>query len=111
MPRHPNVLRPAHKLATLGDQRGDGDLVAVCGTLQPLYAGGDLGSRIEKSNALGARIPLEMKAWWCPDMAAAVAQNHRHANTYRMESDRPRLRYTEYAGPPRRNVEEDVLGD
>ncbi|KAI8253799.1 hypothetical protein K4K58_006927 [Colletotrichum sp. SAR11_239] len=134
----------------------------VCGTLQPFYVGGDLGSRIENSNALRTRIPLATKVRWCTNMAAAIAHAHRQAKTYHMdikpgnflidqdgnlvlgdweqtdaptttiapEADgtwdteieggggpvgnglnRPRLRYTKYEGPSRRNTEEDVLGD
>ncbi|KAI8281996.1 hypothetical protein K4K59_008064 [Colletotrichum sp. SAR11_240] len=157
MPKHPNVLPAPSKLVTYGSQGG-----VVCGTLQPFYVGGDVGSRIEKSNALRTRIPLATKVRWCTDMAAAIAHTHRQAKTYHMdikpgnflidqdgnlvlgdweqtdaptttiapEADgtwdveieggggpvgnglnRPRLRYTKYEGPPRRNTEEDVLGD
>ncbi|KAE9577236.1 hypothetical protein CGMCC3_g6708 [Colletotrichum fructicola] len=158
MPKHPNVLSAPSKLVTYGSQGG-----VVCGTLQPFYVGGDLGSRIENSNALRSRIPLATKVRWCTDMAAAVAHTHRQAKTYHMdikpgnflidqdgnlvlgdweqtdaptttiapEADgtwdvemeeegggpagngwnRPRLQYTKYEGPPRRNTEEDVLGD
>ncbi|KAI8174703.1 Serine/threonine-protein kinase Nek2 [Colletotrichum sp. SAR 10_66] len=158
MPKHPNVLPAPSKLVTYGNQDG-----VVCGTLQPFYEGGDVGSRIEKSNILRARIPLTTKVRWCTDMAAAVAHTHRQAKTYHMdikpgnflidqdgnlvlgdweqtdaptttiapEADgtwdvemeeeggglagngwnRPRLQYTKYEGPPRRNTEEDVLGD
>ncbi|KAJ0280550.1 hypothetical protein Brms1b_001867 [Colletotrichum noveboracense] len=158
IPKHPNVLPAPSKLVTYGSQGG-----VVCGTLQPFYVGGDLGSRIENSNALRSRIPLATKVRWCTDMAAAVAHTHRQAKTYHMdikpgnflidqdgnlvlgdweqtdaptttiapEADgtwdvemeeegggpagngwnRPRLQYTKYEGPPRRNTEEDVLGD
>ncbi|KAK2777316.1 nima-related kinase 5 [Colletotrichum kahawae] len=162
MPRHPNVLPAPSKLVTCGSQSEHGSLHVVCGKLQPFYVGGDVGSRIEKSNALRTRIPLATKVQWCADMAAAVAHLHRQAKTYHMdikpgnflidrddnlvlgdweqtdapttttapEADgtwdvetgegagfasnglnRPRLRYTKYEGPPRRNTEEDVLGD
>ncbi|KAI4860724.1 hypothetical protein F4820DRAFT_435967 [Hypoxylon rubiginosum] len=127
--------------------------------LQPFYTGGDLHARIERSNALNSRIPLNQKVRWCADMAAAVAHTHRQAKTYHMDikpgnflidehdnlalgdweqsdspattlapeadgtwdveraevdhpvGDRPRLRYTKCDGPPRRNVEDGVLGD
>ncbi|KAI8153485.1 hypothetical protein K4K49_008574 [Colletotrichum sp. SAR 10_70] len=157
MPKHPNVLPAPSKLVTYGSQGG-----VVCGTLQPFYVGGDLGSRIENSNALRTHIPLATKVRWCTNMAAAIAHTHRQAKTYHMdikpgnflidqdgnlvlgdweqtdaptttiapEADgtwdveieggggpvgkglnRPRLRYTKYEGPSRRNTEEDVLGD
>ncbi|KAF0326611.1 nima-related kinase 5 [Colletotrichum asianum] len=80
MPKHPNVLPAPSKLVTYGSQDG-----VVCGTLQPFYVGGDVGSRIEKSNALRTRIPLATKVRWCTDMAAAIAHTHRQAKTYHMD--------------------------
>ncbi|KAJ3954725.1 hypothetical protein N0V92_008769 [Colletotrichum tropicale] len=68
------------KLVTYGSQGG-----VVCGTLQPFYVGGDLGSRIENSNALRSRIPLATKVRWCTNMAAAIAHTHRQAKTYHMD--------------------------
>lgn len=118
-------------------------------------------------NFQSQRLPLELKARWCANMAAALLHTHRVAKTYHMDIDpgdflidkrqnlimcdweqtdapsttlapeadgtwdvmeeedevgsdgnpggsrhkRPRLRYTKYDGPPRRNVPEDVLGD
>lgn len=160
MPRHPNILPPPQKLVVLRGQGPVRRLDVVCGTLQPLYPGGDVRSRIEKSNASGARIQLDTKARWCADMAAAVAHTHREAKTYHMDirpdnflidqdknlvlgdweqkdppaatiapeadgtwdveveeatshtgagPDRLRLRYTKYAGPPRRNTDDGVL--
>lgn len=85
MPRHPNILPPPQKLVTLRGQGPDRQLDVVCGTLQPLYPGGDVGAHIEKSNASGERIPLDVKARWCADMAAAVAHTHREAKIYHMD--------------------------
>jgi serine/threonine protein kinase len=134
--------------------------------LFPFYPGGNVASRIDDSNKEGKRIPLELKAHWCANMAAALSHTHRVAKTYHMdikpgnfvaderdnlilcdweqhdapattlapEADgtwdvtedvtedlaenlttlqpaRPRLRYTKYSGTPRRNVDEDILGD
>ncbi|OAL48661.1 hypothetical protein IQ07DRAFT_645437 [Pyrenochaeta sp. DS3sAY3a] len=157
LPPHPNVLPAPPVLVTIQWP----DRLAMpfnCGGLFPFYPGGSAASRIDDSNKKGVRIPLELKAHWCANMAAAVFHTHRVAKTYHMdikpgnfvadasdnlilcdweqhdapattlapEADgtwdvtedlptlqdgRPRLQYTKYSGTPRRNVDEDVLGD
>jgi serine/threonine protein kinase len=152
---------------------GKHDPPVVCGSLQPLYPGRDVGARLEESNRKKKggeeRLPLALKARWCANMSAAIAHVHRVAHTYHMdikpgnfivdgddnlilcdweqsdapattlapEADgtwdvavvagdgdegqagkgmtgdkkavsRPRLVYTKYEGPPRRNTEEEV---
>ncbi len=84
IPSHPNVLPPPTALATLRFP-DDSATPVVCGTLQPFYPGGDVGDRIERSNKSGERLPLELKAHWCANMAAAVAHTHRAARTYHMD--------------------------
>ncbi|KAG7287234.1 hypothetical protein NEMBOFW57_006740 [Staphylotrichum longicolle] len=165
------------KFVTIGF--GDGPPV-VCGSLQPFYPGRDVSERLEESNRRGERLPLELKAHWCANMAAAISHVHRVAHTYHMDikpgnfvvdgdsnlilcdweqsdappttlapeadgtwdvavvgtdagkqggqagegndntgagddpapsgqvASRPRLVYTKYQGPPRRNTEEEV---
>lgn len=84
MPPHPNILPAPTTLVTLKASTTEAGSV-VCCTLQPLYAGGDVGSRIERSNHDGVRLPLELKAHWCANIAAAVAHTHRVAHTYHMD--------------------------
>lgn len=130
----------------------------TCGGLFPFYPGGDVATRIDESNQKGVRLPLELKAHWCANMATAIFHTHRIAKTYHMDvkpgnfvadandnlilcdweqhdapattlapevdgtwdvkedlpthqGKRPQLKYTKYCGAPRRNVDEDVLGD
>ncbi|KAK0655570.1 hypothetical protein B0T16DRAFT_432809 [Cercophora newfieldiana] len=157
IPPHPNVLPPPPMLVTI--QWPDRSAPSVfCGGLFPFYPGGNAASRIKDSNKKGLRIPLDLKAHWCANMAAAVFHAHRIAKTYHMdikpgnfvadgsdnlilcdweqhdapattlapEADgtwdvtedlptlqavRPQLRYIKHSGTPRRNVDEDVLGD
>ncbi|KAK3994515.1 nima-related kinase 5 [Cladorrhinum sp. PSN332] len=88
MPPHRNIMPPPTIFVTLRfppDQDDKSAAAVLCGTLQPLYAGGDVGARIEKSNEKGQRLPLDLKARWCADMAAAVAHTHRVAKTYHMD--------------------------
>lgn len=47
--------------------------------------GGDVGSRIEVSNALKKRLPLALNVRWCADMAAAVVHTHWKAHTFHMD--------------------------
>ncbi|ATY67440.1 kinase-like domain [Cordyceps militaris] len=157
LPPHPNILPPPTTLATIQwpDQSA---LPVFCGGLFTFYPGGSAASRIKDSNKTGVRIPLDLKARWCANMAAATYHVHRVAKTYHMDikpgnlvadasdnlllcdweqhdapattlapeadgtwdvmedlptlqTGRPLLRYTRYNGPPRRNVDEDVLGD
>ncbi|KLU91961.1 hypothetical protein MAPG_10909 [Magnaporthiopsis poae ATCC 64411] len=69
---------------TITRPNGDGTPV-VCGSLQPFYSHGDAGGAIEESNKSGQKIPPELKAKWCGDMAEAVAYTHRVAKTYHMD--------------------------
>ncbi|KAI1291437.1 hypothetical protein F5Y03DRAFT_34024 [Xylaria venustula] len=174
IPPHANVMPPPVHWVTMGSDDAASEKPIFCGTLQQLYPGGDVGTRVEKSNEAGRRLPLELKAHWCANMAAALAHTHRVARTYHMDvkpgnfivdaeenlvlgdweqTDAPattlapeadgtwdvleekqaegggdtgassqdhqmeastarlRLRYMKYSGPPRRNVDEDVLAD
>lgn len=157
LPPHPNILPPPTTLATI--QWPDRSALPVfCGCLFTFYPGGSAASRIEDSNKMGVRIPLDIKARWCANMTAAIFHVHRVAKTYHMDikpgnfvadasdnlllcdweqhdapattlapeadgtwdviedfitlpAGRPLLRYTRYNGSPRRNVDEDVLGE
>ena len=84
MPPHPNILPASSVFVTLSHGNGEA-MPAICGSLQPLYAGGDVGDSIGKSNKAGQRLPLELKAHWCANMAAAVAHTHRVARTFHMD--------------------------
>ncbi|KAI0105310.1 kinase-like domain-containing protein [Nemania sp. FL0031] len=81
MPAHPNIL-PAPLFLVTVDQGAE---KLVCGTIQPLYVGGDVRSSIEASNYKGQRLPLELKAHWCQNMAAALLHTHRVAKSYHMD--------------------------
>ncbi|OTA97005.1 hypothetical protein M434DRAFT_27349 [Hypoxylon sp. CO27-5] len=81
MPLHPNILPRPLFLVTI--RRGEQEL--ACGTIQPLYEGGDLGSTIERSNFKGERLPLWLKAHWCANIAAALLHTHRVVKTYHMD--------------------------
>ncbi|OAA55847.1 Protein kinase-like domain protein [Niveomyces insectorum RCEF 264] len=157
LPPHPNILLPPTMLAAIRWPDRTSPPV-YCGGLFPFYPGGSISSRIDDSNKKGLRLPLETKAHWCANMAAAVFHVHRVAKTYHMDikpgnfvadarenlilcdweqhdapattlapeadgtwdvvedgpisqRERSPLRYIKYSGPPRRNVEKDVLGD
>lgn len=84
IPPHSNVLPPPTALVTIRFP-DDSATPVVCGSLQPFYPGGNVGDRIEKSNKKGECLPLELKAHWCANMAAAVAHTHRAARTYHMD--------------------------
>ncbi|KAI1130700.1 hypothetical protein F5Y10DRAFT_288806 [Nemania abortiva] len=81
MPPHPNILPSPLFLVTIKHDIQE----LVCGTIQPLYAGGDVGSSIEKSNYRRERLPQELKAHWCADMSAALLHTHRVAKSYHMD--------------------------
>ncbi|KAK3943565.1 hypothetical protein QBC46DRAFT_405344 [Diplogelasinospora grovesii] len=71
VPPHPNVLPPPTMLVTI--QWPDRSALPVfCGGLFPFYPGGNAASRIKDSNKKGVRIPLDLKAHWCANMAAAA---------------------------------------
>lgn len=84
MPPHPNILPASRILVALRDP-DDSFAPVICGTLQPLFSGGDVGSRIEQSNVVGERIPLALKARWCADMVAPIKHTHHVARTYHMD--------------------------
>ncbi|KAI1414702.1 hypothetical protein F5Y13DRAFT_158119 [Hypoxylon sp. FL1857] len=81
MPPHLNILPQPLSLVTV--RHGNKEI--ACGTIQPLYKGGNVGSSIERSNFRGQRLPLELKAHWCANMAAALLHTHRVAKTYHMD--------------------------
>lgn len=60
MPPHPNVAPAPTAFVTIKvPEIGPGTV--VCGCLQPLFPGGDVGDRVEKSNWAKARLPLALK--------------------------------------------------
>ncbi|GAW23020.1 hypothetical protein ANO14919_125680 [Xylariales sp. No.14919] len=85
IPPHANVMPPPVHWVTIGADDAASTKLMFCGTLQQLYLGGDVGTRVEKSNEAGQRPPLELKAHWCANMAAALAHTHRIARTYHMD--------------------------
>ncbi|KAK4242746.1 hypothetical protein C8A03DRAFT_28976 [Achaetomium macrosporum] len=54
IPPHPNIMPPPTTFVTISF--GNNPPV-VCGSLQPLYPGGNVGERLEKSNRKGERLP------------------------------------------------------
>ena len=83
MPRHPNIMGPAHSLVTIC--KPGHDRPVVCGSFYPFLPNGSLASHIEENNKSGQRIPLSRKALWCYQMAAAIAHTHFVAHTYHMD--------------------------
>lgn len=81
IPPHPNILPPPPMLATIRWPDSSAPPV-FCGALFPFYPGGSAASRIDESNKKGVRIPIQLKAHWCADMAAAIFHTHRVAETY-----------------------------
>lgn len=138
LPYHPNIKAAAPTLVTIRNPGSDVDL--ICGTFEPFFSNGTLKDQIEKSNAVGQRIPLSKRVKWCYQMAAAVAHTHLVAHTYHMDikpgifylSTRNRMMpllrllllkshveqsldgslvYKKYAGPERRNMPETTPGE
>ena len=82
IPPHPNIMPPPITFVTIGFSNNP---PVIYSSLQPLYPGRDVGERLEESNRKGERLPLELKAHWCANMAIAIAHVHRIAHTYHMD--------------------------
>ncbi|KAK4203555.1 hypothetical protein QBC40DRAFT_274512 [Triangularia verruculosa] len=82
IPPHPNIMPPPTTFVTI---RFGNNPPVVCGSLQPFYPGGDVSERLRESKRKGERLPLDLKAHWCANMAAAIAHVHRIAHTYHMD--------------------------
>ena len=84
MPPHPNVLPPPRRYVTISDPCAP-QRIALCGSLYPVFSKGDVAARIESSNKDGIPIPLNLKARWCAQMAAAIEHTHLVAHSYHMD--------------------------
>ncbi|GJC90616.1 putative serine/threonine-protein kinase DDB_G0286481 [Colletotrichum liriopes] len=82
LPVHPNIMPCPKTLVVVqdGDNKG-----RICGFLQPAMEKESLDEQVMRANRIGRRLPLELKAKWCYQMALAIQHTHQVANTFHMD--------------------------
>ncbi|OLN86941.1 Serine/threonine-protein kinase Nek6 [Colletotrichum chlorophyti] len=82
LPPHPNIMPSPQALVVIRDQD---EKDRICGFLQPDMEKGSVDEQVIRANKQGRRLPLQLKAKWCYQMASAVQHTHQAAKSYHMD--------------------------